>query len=141
MADGFSIRVTSKDDISSRLRKAAAAAKSPRLMDAIGNRLVSLTKRTSRFRDERQAPWKNRKDGKEAKLYDTGALWISIRVIKAEATRVRIGSDKKYASIHQLGGRSRPMPARPYFPFRANGELIPRGSQAVERVIRSVLKF
>lgn len=142
MADGFQIRVTSKDDISPRLKRAAAAAKSPKLMHAVGTGLVGYTKRAFNFPAMRPAPWPAKKDGSPATLKSREAtLWRSIRVVKAEARRVRIGSDRPYAAIHQLGGKTRPMPARPYFPFTAAGQLTAAGAKNVGQVIQTVLKL
>lgn len=142
MADGFQIRVTSKDDISPRLKRAAAAARSPRLMHAIGTGLVGYTKRAFNQPALRPSAWKVKKDGSPATLKSREAtLWRSIRVVKAEARRVRIGSDRPYAAIHQLGGKSRPMPARPFFPFTPAGQLTTGGAKTIENIIRGQLKF
>jgi phage gpG-like protein len=111
-------------------------------MHAIGTGLVGQTKRAFNQPALRPAPWKAKKDGSPATLKSREAtLWRSIRVVKAEAKRVRIGSDRPYAAIHQLGGKSRPMPARPYFPFYASGQLTPGGAKLVGQVIETVLKL
>lgn len=142
MNDGFSIRITKADDVSPRLRRAAAAAKSPRLMHAIGTGLVGHTKRSFNFPAMRPAAWQVKKDGSPATLKSREAtLWRSIRVVKAEATRVRIGSDRPYAAIHQLGGKTRPMVARPYFPFTSAGQITPGGAKTVEQILGVKLRF
>jgi phage gpG-like protein len=75
------------------------------------------------FTDEtaRVKPWPNKKDGTPATLVLTTALSHSYRV-EATPRVVTVGSDRKYALTHQLGDRSRGIPARPMLPVVA-GEL------------------
>lgn len=128
---------------------------------AIGQGLVSLGKRAFNDASVRPAAWAAKKDGTAARLRDTGTLAKSPRVTAVSAKDVTVGSDRHYAAIHQLGGRTparviRPknkqalktpyglfkkvnhpgsvIPARPYLPFDKNGRPTP---QAV-RMIRSV---
>jgi phage gpG-like protein len=68
----------------------------------------------------------------------TPKLWRSIRVISISNDTVTIGSDKPYAAIHQLGGDD--IPARPYLPFYAGGQLTPLGRQRVERALAAALR-
>jgi phage gpG-like protein len=136
MADGFRI-VIKRDSVTPSLgRIIAGAGNSAELMRAIGTGLVSVTKRAFNNPSLRPASWAAKKDGSVATLKKDAVLWRSIRVIGAEHGRVQIGSDRPYAAIHQLGGKKRPMPARPYFPFDGNGRI----TRAGDRVVRSVIK-
>ena len=142
----LAIRVT-RDDITPDLRHKLSVAKNPaKILRAIGTQLVSLTKRAFRDTALRQSSWAPKSDGGASNLIQTGMLVSSIRVTSLSASSVTIGSDRKYAAIHQLGGVIRPkgggslvftiggrtihakkvtMPARPFFPFTPSGELAP----------------
>ena len=138
------------------------------LYAAIGQGLVSLSKRAFNDAALRPAPWKSKKDGSPARLRDTGTLAKSIRVTAVNARGVTVGSDRKYAAIHQLGGktpahviRPRPgkkalkipgigfrtkvnhpgskIPARPYLPFTKAGKPSPEALKMIERVTRARL--
>jgi hypothetical protein len=54
------------------------------------------------------------------------------------ASSVSIGTDRRYAAIHQLGGKH--MPARPFFPFTKEGKLVPCATVEVERIIEKALE-
>ena len=131
---------------------------------AIGQGLVSLGKRAFNDANLRPAPWAKKKDGTDARLRDTGTLAKSPRVTECNSKGVTVGSDRKYAAIHQLGGRTpahviRPkkgkalkipgigfrksvnhpgskVPARPYLPFDKNG----RSTHQALRMINSVTR-
>ncbi|NLR73572.1 phage virion morphogenesis protein [Leeia aquatica] len=68
-------------------------------------------------------------------LQHTGQLASSITT-NYDSTQAVIGSNKVYAAIHQFGGkagrgRSVDIPARPFLPVTANGELQPEAREAV----------
>jgi phage gpG-like protein len=94
-----------------------------------------------------------KRDGSAATLRKSGTLAKSIRLISADASGLTLGSDRPYAAIHQLGGRTPAhviraknkkalnipgigfrksvnhpgsnIPARPYFPVDSLGQLTP----------------
>lgn len=75
-------------------------------------------------------------------LQQTGRLASSI-VTDYDAASVVIGSNVEYARIHQLGGqagrgRKVELPARPYLPVTADGNLQPEASNAV---LGTVLRY
>lgn len=76
---------------------------------AIGLGLVSLAKRAFNDAGKRPASWAPKKDGTPSRLRKSGTLAKSIRVTEATSRGTTIGSDRKYAAIHQLGGKT---PAR-----------------------------
>jgi len=107
---------------------------------AIGVGLVGLTKEAFNNASLRPAPWVNKKDGSPATLKSREAsMWRSIRILQVSGAGVDIGSDRPYASIHQLGGRSRPMPARPFFPV-LNGKLTAPALRRISDITEAFLK-
>ncbi len=121
------------------------------LLEKIGLGLVSMAKRS--FASDstlRPLAWPNKKDGTPSTLTKGTRLRKSITA-RVAGSRLTIGSDAAYASIHQLGGVTRPhtirakrkkalhwggnrfatsvkhpgsrIPARPYLPFYRGGDL------------------
>ncbi len=143
---GFQIRVV-KDDMTPDLAKKLKAVKDPEpIWRAVGTQLVSLTKRAFRDSSLRQTAWPAKRSGDPSNLIFKGVLLSSIRITALDAKSVTIGTDRKYAAIHQLGGVIRPkkgkalvftiggrtifakkvtIPARPFFPFTPDGALAP----------------
>jgi phage gpG-like protein len=138
------------------------------LHQAIGLGLVSLTKRAFNDSALRPAPWKSKADGTPSRLRDTGTLAKSVRVTAVTNSFVTIGSDRHYAAIHQLGGKTKahiirprnkkalwwpgaahPMgavnhpgskiPARPYMPFDKAGRPTALAVQMINRVVSAKL--
>lgn len=136
MSDGFRVVIKS-DSVSPDLKRLAAmGGDMGPLMRAIGVNVVSLTKRAFNDASLRPSSWAAKKDGTAATLKRDAVLWRSIRVVSAESKRVVVGSDRPYAAIHQLGGKKRPMPARPYLPFDSTGAITAQGDKAVKSVIK-----
>ena len=103
--------------------------------------LVGLTKETFNNASLRPIPWVNKKDGTKATLKSREAsLWRSIKIQTVTPKNVLIGSDKPYAAIHHLGGVSRPMPERPYFPFFRN-QLTKPGKQRMKDIIEDYMEL
>lgn len=109
--------------LSSASRKLASVE--DELLASIGEALVSST--TKRFMDERGPDGKGWKPSQRAAttggktLTDTGRLRNSIDYATARG-KVMVGSNVRYARIHQLGGKTGRghkvnMPARPYLGF------------------------
>lgn len=127
------------------LRKARAVGSPQRHLKAMGMAVKSLGKRAFTDASLRPEPWPERQDNEAHPLLQRSTmLRKSIKVISVSSTKVVIGSDRKYAVIHQLGGKAgrgkkTKIPARPYLPFK-NGKLTPRGRVAVERALKSSLK-
>lgn len=136
-----------RNTISPSLRRAAATVKDKRsLLDGMALAMVQLTKRAFNEPSLRPAPWPRLASGKAARLRRNNVLARSPRVYSVSQTQALIGTDRKYAAIHQLGGRTPPriirakpgsalfwpgaahpvkevkhpgskIPARPFFPF------------------------
>jgi phage virion morphogenesis protein len=140
MSDGFRVVVRS-DSVTPDLKRLGAMGDDMTpLMRAIGVAIVSLTKRAFNDASLRPAGWAAKKDGSVATLKQDAVLWRSIRTITADSARVVVGSDRPYAAIHQLGGKTRPMPARPYFPFDKTGNITARGDKSVRGVINGWMR-
>jgi len=91
------------------------------VLEAMGAEAVSLTKRSFTDAALRPATWPAKRDGSAATLRKSGAMWQSIRITEVTGKSVAWGSDRVYAAIHQLGGKTGKggkvtMPARPFFP-------------------------
>ena len=168
MQINFSVR----DNISPQLAKLAQRLVNRRpLLEAMGLQLVSLTKRA--FNDEslRPSTWAavNKIGPKNAPLKKTGALYQSIKISSLTNNTVTASSDRPYAAIHQLGGKTSAhiirarnalalywpgaahpvkqvnhpgsnIPARPYFPFRPDGAPTPMAIQKLEAILRAKLQ-
>lgn len=139
--NGLGIKLD-RDDVTPRLQKMIRGMKNPQaLLRAVGVGLVGLTKETFNNADLRPIPWAAKKDGTKATLKSREAtLWRSIRVQAVTKSGVTIGTDRPYGAIHQLGGKSRPMPARPYFPFH-NNKLTKHGEDRMAAVIDAYVEM
>jgi phage gpG-like protein len=147
-----------KDDLTPDLRKKLKAVENPTpILRAMGTQLVSITKRAFRDPSLRSAAWPAKRSGSPSNLIYKGVLISSIRITALDARNVTVGSDRKYAAIHQMGGtiKAKPgkslvftiggktifakevkIPARPFFPFLPSGDLAP---VAVEPVREAML--
>lgn len=127
-----------RDNISPALAKLAKgiANKKP-ILEAMGTQLESLTKRAFNEPGLRPIPWKAKRDGSPATLRKNQLLVRSIRIVDLTNDHVTVGTDRRYAAIHQVGGVIRPkgralvfriggktifakkvtIPPRPFFPF------------------------
>jgi len=155
---------TLTQDLTARLR---AVKDKTGIHRAMGMAVVSITKRAFNTASLRPSAWANKKDGTPSRLRDTGTLAKSPRVASATNGGVVVGSDRHYAAIHQLGGKTPPhvirpvrkkalktpfgprkkvnhpgsdIPARPYFPFDATGRPTRPALDAIARVIRVKLE-
>lgn len=133
---------------------------------AIGDGLVSLSKRSFRDPALRESPWPSKSDGSPSTLRQSGTLAKSIRITQASARGVTVGSDRPYAAIHQQGGQTRPhvilpkrgkalkfgnvivrkvnhpgskIPRRPFLPFSKRGRPSKRAVRMINQVVRAKL--
>ena len=84
---------------------------------------------------------RRRKDGKGAQiLRDTGRLFLSLTdsndgsVYELTDKMLVLGTNLKYAAVHQFGSRDQRIPARPFMPDPS--ELAPMFSRVIERYFR-----
>lgn len=142
------------------------------LMMAIGQRARDMAVEAFTDPSKRVAPWPAKKDGSAATLYYRGVLKQSLRLIGFDNDSATVGSDRPYAAIHQLGGRTSPhvikpseamalhfrvgpksyyatqvnhpgsvIPARPYFPIDAQGNLHPEMKADAADMVRQHLEL
>ena len=134
------------DAITPHLRRALKKIENPApALRAAGMVLVELAKRAFDEPALRAASWpalkpatikaKARAGKSNAMLKSSGTLWRSLRVIGVDKTRVTVGSDRPYAAFHQLGTRH--IPARPFFPVTAQGNLTPLAKERVNSAIET----
>ena len=115
----ITIKIDGADAIRNRLREIASRAGnlSP-IMKAIGDRVVAQTR--ERFKSGGPAPdgtpWKppaTPNPKRVRTLTVSGHLAGSIRYQLKDKNSVRIGTNRVYAAIHQLGGKTAPRVIRP----------------------------
>ncbi len=153
-------------DLQARLR---LASNKRGLHEAMGLSIISITKRAFNDSSLRAAPWPALASGLPSRLRKSGTLAKSVRVVSATEAAVVLGSDRKYAAIHQLGGTTSPhiirakngkalfwpgaahpvkqvkhpgskIPSRPYFPFYRNGQPTPAAHTAILQVLEKRLR-
>jgi phage gpG-like protein len=147
-----------RDLITPQLRAMARKVANKRpVLEAMGLALVGVTQRA--FNDEslRPSAWAPKKtaDGRPL-LKRSGLLWRSARIVALDGASVTVGTDRPYAAAHQFGTRPftiRPkakralywpgarhpvgavhhpgLPARPFFPFDAQGNITPAAAQRI----------
>lgn len=136
------------------------------LLEAMGLALVSVTQRAFNDASLRPSAWAPKKssDGKPL-LKRSGLLWRSPRIVSIESAAVTVGTDRPYAAAHQFGskphtirprskralfwpGAAHPvgvvhhpgLPARPFFPFDASGQMTEAGKSRVRSAAEAKLK-
>lgn len=126
----MSFKIT-HDSLTPKLREMAARCiyKKP-ILEAMGNALVSITVRAFTNESLRASSWAEVQKKVGSPLYKSGAMKHSIRIVEANNEHVLVGTDRFYAKFHQFGTKK--MPARPFFPFDANGKLIPPALRNVQ---------
>jgi phage gpG-like protein len=82
---------------------------------------------------------KKRKGKSLAILKRDGLLVKSPRVADLTDKSVTVTSDRPYAAVQQLGNKKGTIPARPFFPFSADGKPTPKAVERVEIAIKAVL--
>lgn len=151
----LSIRIE-YDSITPDLKaKAATCANPSPIWRAVGTQVVSLTKRSFREPSLRITSWKEKRDGSASNLIQKGMLMSSIRIVSVTADSVTVGSDRKYAAIHQLGGiikakgkglsftvggkhfivKQVKIPARPFFPFTPDGAVAAKHEAKIGAIV------
>lgn len=129
---------TSKfDKMLSDLPSAMMRARRQALKD-IGAAVASRATLAFRTPQMRPSPWAPRKPSKRDDghplLVKSGSLRQSISwKLNGMMNMVVVGTDKKYAPYHQTGTKN--MPARPFLPVDANGNLVPAMQRKIEKIV------
>ncbi len=134
-----------RDILSPSLRRLAkgvgGAGGKTRLHKAMGEVVVQTAKSAFNDPSERARAWRRLADGRPARLRRNNHLARSPRVFSANAREVKVGSNLPYAAVHQLGGKKKPIPARPYFPFwrrKPTARVRRRTDKALRRMIEDL---
>ena len=146
-----SFKVT-RNDISPKLSKLAAAAKHPEpVFRAMGTTFMSIT--MGNFNDAgaeyRPKPWAPKKDGTPSKLQKSGTLSRSFHLTVTDKSAV-VSNPTIYAATHQFGRPTKTthvhtdaagkrsesqtvggIPARPFFPVDDSGKLTPAAEEKI----------
>jgi phage gpG-like protein len=117
------------------------------ILAAMGAEVVSIARGAFGDPALRPSPWPPRQRAVQPPhplLRKTGALRDSIRVLQSTGETVNVGSDLPYAAVHQFGsarrkGRGGGIPARPFFPYDAAGNLTPLARRRVTGELRRLL--
>lgn len=155
------VRLQRDDVLPSLQALGAKVANAPRWLRAAGTEVVSIAKRAFRNPELRGSGWASMRSGEPSNLIKKGMLVSSVRITQIDSKNVSVGSDRKYAAIHQLGGTIRPkqkkvlvfqiggrtifakrvrIPPRPYLPFDAAGKMLAWAEKRVRAVILKALQ-
>jgi len=110
-------------------------------LKSIGDEVASQATRAFKDPVYRPSPWAPRKMGGDWPLlvkHPNGGLKASIIPRGVGNDTVVVGTDKKYASFHQFGTKK--MPARPFFPIDAHGDLTPRMMRKIQKLASEALE-
>lgn len=142
----FEIKVEAKNVMSALDRLVHTGQDMSPVMRVIAQELARQTEKN--FAAEGRPKWlgiKPRK-GREGGhiLQDTGQLAASITT-GHDAGSATIGTNKVYAAIHQFGGKTGrghkvTMPARPFLPIDAQGQLQPEAEENILGLVNSYLR-
>lgn len=129
----------------STLLKNATATRT--MMRGITTELLSITEENFESESWGGQRWKQSRraaDEGGKTLQKSGQLAASLTT-QVGSNYARIGSNKKYAAIHHLGGQAGRghkinLPARPYLPINGNGELQPGVKRRILDIAISALK-
>lgn len=146
------MRVISQE-LARQTEKNFAAEGRPKWMGISRSTLEGRVMARTKTRDGTIKKGAIRKDGRIGKsigsrvggqiLQDTGQLAASVKT-RHDASSATVGSNKFYAAIHQLGGKTGrrhkvTMPARPFLPIDAQGKLQPEDEENILGLVNDYL--
>jgi phage gpG-like protein len=116
---GFSIRMTVDEYTPFAQRLLALTQRPDPMLQAVGEKVVEITRKAFTDPEYRQATWPPLRDGSESTLTKTGALFESIGIIDLGGTSVTVGirpisrgkgnaAANVYAAVHQFGATITP---------------------------------
>lgn len=143
----FEIKIESQAVMSALARLANGGRDMSPVMHTISTEMFVQTE--ANFAADGRPKWLGLKNPSERRrggqiLQDTGQLAASISS-SSDATSATVGSNKVYAAIHQLGGKAgrghkSTIPARPFLPVDAQGNLQPEAEDSVLGLVDNYLK-
>lgn len=140
----ISLRLT-KDTVSPSLARLADDSLIAKCTLAAGTVIGAIAQRSFDESSLRVAPWPERKKpAPNPLLIKSGTLRQSIHVKQEGTTTVRIGTPVKYGAVHQLGsakksGRGSGIPARPFFPVDASGQLSGEAKSQIDDAVKQII--
>ncbi len=142
----FEIKIEDQVVMSALGRLAQAGRDMSPVMRTIATEMFTQTE--ANFAAEGRPKWLGLKNPSERRkggqiLQDTGQLAASISS-SSDATSATVGSNKVYAAIHQLGGKAgrghkATIPARPFLPVDAQGNLQPEAEDSILGIANNYL--
>ena len=142
----FEIKIEDQAVMSALGRLAQAGRDMSPVMRKIETEMFVQTE--ANFAAEGRPKWLGLKNPSERRkggqiLQDTGQLAASISS-SSDATSATVGSNKVYAAIHQLGGKAgrghkATIPARPFLPVDAQGNLQPEAEDLILGIANNYL--
>jgi len=150
----ISVDTAKLDRLLSDFPHALAAAKRNALK-AIGDEIKSEADQTFRNPVMRSSPWaprkptyivtENKRTGKKKRKLDDHPLLQKSGLMKqgidkkiVGSNTVVIGTPQEYIKYHQFGTKH--MPARPVFPIDAKGQLTPRMTRKIHKLVNEALE-
>lgn len=147
-----------QDQISPSLAAITAPSLRERVLKGMGTVVMSHAQRAFDEPSLRPAPWVKRRGGSNPLMIRSGDLRQGIHM-QMQGDSVVVGSPAKYAAIHQLGGtitaktgllrfkigdkwvskKSVTIPARPFFPFDARGQLTGSAKVEIQDVVDALI--
>jgi phage gpG-like protein len=148
-----------QDQISPSLAALSEPSLRQRVLKGMGTVVMSNAQRAFDEPSLRPTPWAKRKGGTNPLMIKSGDLRQGIHM-QVQGESVVVGSPAKYAAIHQLGGtitakgggllrfkigdrwiskKSVKIPARPFFPFDARGQLTGNARQEIQDVTDALI--
>ncbi len=109
-------------------------------LKVIGNEVKNHTTEAFRNASLRPSPWAPRKDRKATHplLIRSGDLRDNFRAVVTGPDTVVVGTKVKYAGYHQHGTKN--MPARPFFPIDADGQLTSAAMRDIKDNVEAIYK-
>lgn len=119
---------------------AALARAQKQALKDIGAEVVSQADRAFKHPHYRPSPWaprKNNADPERPLLYKSGSMRHELKYSLDGDDTVVIGTPHAYAKYHQFGTKH--MPARPFMPVDANGNLLPRVQRKIVKYVNDAV--
>lgn len=121
---------------------AALARAQMQALKEIGDAVASRATLAFRTPEIRPSPWAPRKpsrndDGHPLLIKSSSLSRSILRKLDGSNNTVVVGTGMKYAGYHQFGTKN--MPARPYMPIDAHGNLVPKMQRKVKNYVEEAL--
>lgn len=124
-----------RDSLSPDIRRRLARLKNKGpILRAVTDVLAETAKGAFNNPSLRPTPWAPLKSGAPATLRRDQLLARSPRTVGVTPRKAILGSDRRYAAVHQMGSNRKGIPARRYMPFvgkKPTPLAVKRGAEAI----------